>query len=398
MDHHRNTNVARFGFNSLDQQQFGRSICKIITTGNFVSYPAMLRAAIDPFMTFPELYEGQLKRTFGQSDSTGNWNITDFASDMTGGSTAPYWVINATFVEPYAKSGWAEGLMEFTPLQKGNNAYGYSRWSQGQQLSVVKAVAISGAAARVFLNQRIPNLIDGVTQQTIKLSDGGHSENLGAVALIRRGVKTVIVGDAEHDSDYTFGAYTNLKSRLNAWNLVLTIPELDEYLSNHPAGGSARHGLYKGVVTDKTGNKKTDIFYLKMSRPAVVEAIVKQDLHSMPGASVSEKYFTQLRNTTGAATSENPNGVWDCNHALPVTREEMSDWFKYSMASQYQSAQRSWRLRLTRSLNMPGIYSDFPMHSTGDQSYYLDQSMGYVGLGYIEAEFLRPYIDQLRRQ
>jgi len=236
-----------------------------------------------------------------------------------------------------------------------------------------------------------------MAQQHIRLSDGGHSENLGAIALIRRGVKNVIIGDAEHDATYKFDAYRNLKKRLKKWDLSLEVAQLDEYLENRPSDGSARHGMYQGVVKDSSGKVTTKIFYLKMARPEAVEQIVTQNLQDMSGSDISRRYFERLRATAGPATLLNPDGVWDCKQAMPISREEMNNWFRYAMASQYQAAQRSWRLKLTRFIKIFGVYSDFPMHSTGDQSYYLDQSMAYVGLGYTEAEFLRPHIDELRK-
>ena len=48
----------------------------------------------------------------------------------------------------------------------------------------------------------------------IYLSDGGHSETLGAFSLIRRACETIYIVDSEHDPDYQFGSYFKLKKVL----------------------------------------------------------------------------------------------------------------------------------------------------------------------------------------
>jgi hypothetical protein len=45
----------------------------------------------------------------------------------------------------------------------------------------------------------------------IYVSDGGHSENLGAFALVRRLCEEIVIVDAEYDPHYAFPAYFNLK-------------------------------------------------------------------------------------------------------------------------------------------------------------------------------------------
>jgi len=49
---------------------------------------------------------------------------------------------------------------------------------------------------------------------SIYLSDGGHSENLGIYSLIKRGVKNIIVSDAESDNDSIMESAKKLKRRL----------------------------------------------------------------------------------------------------------------------------------------------------------------------------------------
>jgi hypothetical protein len=70
------------------------------------------------------------------------------------------------------------------------------------------------------------------------VSDGGHSENLGAYALIKRHCKTIIVVDAEHEATipYVFDGYNKLKRQLaEEMHLALTVPEIEGYLKSSEA-------------------------------------------------------------------------------------------------------------------------------------------------------------------
>ncbi len=57
----------------------------------------------------------------------------------------------------------------------------------------------------------------GVARRYWYLSDGGHFENLGAYELIRRGLRTIVILDAEADPEYTLNGLANLvrKARLD---------------------------------------------------------------------------------------------------------------------------------------------------------------------------------------
>ena len=62
---------------------------------------------------------------------------------------------------------------------------------------------------RQVLEYVVPNPSN--LKRTVRLSDGGHSENLGAYALLRRGCRTILVVDAEYEraSPYRFVTYTD---------------------------------------------------------------------------------------------------------------------------------------------------------------------------------------------
>jgi hypothetical protein len=68
------------------------------------------------------------------------------------------------------------------------------------------------------------------------LSDGGHSENLGAYGLIKRHCENIIIVDGEEEpkGEYVFEGYTVLKSVVkNRLNGNFTVSAIDAYLDHH---------------------------------------------------------------------------------------------------------------------------------------------------------------------
>lgn len=178
---------------------------------------------------------------------------------------SPTWIINTTINLPTEDSSSLAGhrradLFEMTSLHVGSDTTGYvdaSEW-EGGGWTVPKAIAVSAAAvaprmgvysARTIfvmagaLNLRLgsfgrnpahadwyqqPGINDGrlfawwterlganpnppepprpsAIAPHVYLSDGGHYENLGLLALIRRRCRVIVVLDAEADPERTFG-------------------------------------------------------------------------------------------------------------------------------------------------------------------------------------------------
>src|SRR5438132_14351842 len=70
---------------------------------------------------------------------------------------------------------------------------------------------------------------------TLYVSDGGHWENLGAYALIKRQCRRIVIVDAEHEAviPYIFDGYTKLRQQLaQEMQLALTVPGIDAYLES----------------------------------------------------------------------------------------------------------------------------------------------------------------------
>jgi len=236
----------------------------------------------------------------------------------------PMWIINCTAGVATSTYEWAEGkppltnsVFEISPFGYGSNEYGYTKTPM-TQLSIPKAVSISGAAADAqqksstgimtpllagFLHLANGNLgysIDNYNEERaniafhkflpwpfyylhgfsrnkdsvdIYLSDGGHSENLGAYSLIIRGTKNVIIIDAEHDPSGKFEALRILKDALwKEHRLTLSIDKLD-LLSDKFNPFNAEQSIFTGKVTGfsngyiskQPSKNHINIFYVKSS-------------------------------------------------------------------------------------------------------------------------------------
>lgn len=121
---------------------------------------------------------------------------------------------------------------------------------------------------------------------TLYVSDGGHCENLGAYALIKRQCRRIIIVDAEHEAHipYVFDGYTKLKEQLSQeMQMALTVPEIDDYLEaakgpSKPAAPSA------AMMTGAVKLLKVDVHAKPMSVIYLKLGLDRNDLDSYPGS------------------------------------------------------------------------------------------------------------------
>ncbi|SPZ04944.1 Patatin-like phospholipase [Pseudomonas luteola] len=192
---------------------------------------------------------------------------------------APLWVINATAGEDRkvfdvgAQQDFSFTAYEISPYQHGSGIYGYK---EGSLPGLMPFEAVMASAAffdsqqkvlplkhRILLNplqklgafdwgRSIRNPVKSDMQYTlhhflpfpiyladrfadakdsmfIHLSDGGMSENLGAYALIRRRVSTLIVSDHSFDRKGSMGDICRLKRGLEKQDLYLLLPGLEHF-------------------------------------------------------------------------------------------------------------------------------------------------------------------------
>jgi hypothetical protein len=249
----------------------------------------------------------------------------------------PAFVFNATVRSPRtsASGGLRHCIFELGAAGFGSDACGFVAWEQTDGFgwepgmprkgwddesslfatlrSLNTAPAISGAAvsdagveqrwARWLLNianfgleYLVPDPSD--LRRTLRLSDGGHSENLGAYALLRRGCRTVVIVDAEYEParPYAFEAYHRLKAAVKAdFGMDLLVQEIED------GGFAAGNPICRGHAS-VSGQPPIRICYLKLSMdPAslkdetgAIQGYVKAHA-AFPHESTADQYFTDAR-------------------------------------------------------------------------------------------------------
>jgi len=120
-------------------------------------------------------------------------------------------------------------------------------------------------------------------RHVVRLSDGGHSENLGLYPLIRRRCRNILVVDAEYDPSYGFGAYRRLRDA----GIVLDIPDIERrvFRADRPVmEGTTEYGK---------------LFYLKLSmdesllgdQAEIVKRYAETHPDTFPQESTINQYF-----------------------------------------------------------------------------------------------------------
>jgi hypothetical protein len=152
-------------------------------------------------------------------------------------------------------------VFEISPWQTGAASLGYSSYPGAlpADLSVKSAMVLSGAA----FDSEAPSITNGLLKWWLRmtgkdlggdidnvyskkpkhlyLSDGGHAENLGILPLIRRGCRTIVVVDAEHEPGPTnkFKSYYQLKAALKSeLNLDFVLSGIETNSSDYIYSGN----------------------------------------------------------------------------------------------------------------------------------------------------------------
>ena len=371
----------RFGEASFTTPAFKQGLCHLALTGNFVTNAA----GIGSVLSGPRrLYMDRLGRTFGPADTNPPLQLHQLRPHTRGLSGAegtnsrlPYLIINSTQWKPEPDRGWAEGLYEMTPLLHGNDATGYALWDS-TSVSFVRAVAVSGAAVRNFLWQRL----ELPHRPSVVLADGGHSENLGAVALIRRGVRNIVVIDGAQDASYGFEDFLNLKNRLRQWGYELNVPGVEAAIrarTGQLGGPRFDSATFVGTVrgtTPATVPYEARFIYVKLSIPATLDSILSDTALVARGDTIYDDAFKRL-----SASGTGWTGKWNCAAIEPVTGS-LDDFFG-SVVSQYSKFNPE-RPRIGRRARRNALEFSFPHMSTPlKQSMQLDVTAAFVGLGYL---------------
>jgi hypothetical protein len=378
--------AGRFGRDSLSDERFPRRICELITKSNFVTYgrlTGVLRGQAG--RRSAKLYEESLLRTFGGSDRLEPpLRIGDLREPIAQ-RAMPYLIMNATIDTPSVQQSWPHTLIEFTPLFFGTGDFGYRMWAQApdpRSLPVRSIASVSGAAFPI-LKQKVDVQEPSSGRHPLVLWDGGKSENLGAFALIMRGVRNVVISDAEHDPAYRFPAYQMLRNNLALYGLTLRVGDIEEYLKQGRKAPYAR-AVATGEVTDRTGKILSTIYYVKASLAGEIAPALAAQINPGSAGGLAQARFKEDL----VSTAEGGDGQWTCarlnTRVLPV-----DTWSAHNTAAYADYLNR--RNLKVKVMNAVGnvVWRDvkigFPQYSTGDQSFYIDQALAFVGLGYLEA-------------
>ena len=390
--HLDSANVSRrFGEHAFSDARFDKSVCELEALGNFHTYWRMIsRWVVGRSFS---AYQRSIRRSFGFDDTDDPEPALNFIMQDVATGKAPFFILNAT-IDANGRER-LQNALEISPAWFGNPSIGYHRWGTGDALPQwSESVASAGAAMqplrRFFRNYSTPDPLD-----SLRAWDGGKSENLGAIALIRRRMKNIIVVDAEHDPDYNFEAYLYLRQLLPSEGYEISVPVIDSFIDTRASVYTRfRTAVSPGMVTwtPRPGEKPdtTRILYLKMGRPAAVDSLFDAASPAYTeGKALRERIESLLASATGLP--------WDRCGKL----EGHPDGFRRAAAI-YNTA--TYALMMDE-LVKPDVARrgprflryDFPHMTTVDQSYYTDQLRALVGLGYLEGSHVALVDRALRR-
>ena len=131
--------------------------------------------------------------------------------------------------------------------------------------------------------------------------------------------------------------------------------------------GSAKHG--NDVVTE--------IHYLKMSNSTFVDGKICNDL-TIAGA----KEILRVRNIL--EDNKTPEGNWDSKYLSEVNIDNAAV-LAYHLDTYPDFLSSLRKIKLINTLKFDATKHNFPHYSTADQSYYNDQFLAFVALGYFSA-------------
>ena len=380
--------ATRFGAGAFADEVFTNNVCHLARKSEFLPLRRMIGGLFSSDDDAFRKYREAIEWTFGpdntstrdQKRAAGEDPLMPFIifNRQIAAAQAPYFIFNTTVAWDNVpkKTPNIERSFELAPTYRGNPLLGFADWPDPANPSVRKmpgGVALSAAAIRFKLARKMMNdgnQLKGGKQ--IKMYDGGFSENLGALPLIQRRIKNIIIVDAENDAAYKFPSYRGLQKYLkNAHGITLAVGKIDGFLSNKKSKKFEDASVAVGTITypDK---QTSNVFYIKMSRPRTIFAELKKGV-DMDGKPLP----APKRSKTRPESCPSPE-------VAAVTRDSLrSGMFAYS---RYLNEKWTWRY-LFKAL--PYINYNFPQLATVDQTYYRDQLEAFIGLGFLEASELR---------
>lgn len=382
---------TRFGDGAFGEKSFPTNVCTLASKSEFFPLSRMIRAIFSPRDKAFRKYRDAIEWSFGLEDgrtrsekreagSEALRKLRSLAPQIAAGD-APYFILNTTIENDRTRAGKLadkiDKTFEIGPTYRGSRLLTFADWPTDDTSirTWCDGVAMSGAAVRFKLSRTIPNYSDAVDGVEIDLADGGLSENLAALPLIRRAIKNIVVVDAENDPGYRFGSYRNLQRYLSREGIKLEVDAIDTFLRDRPTETFSAAAVAKGVATHSDG-RVSNIYYIKMSRPA---SIFPPDLRG-PGRGDKDTTLPAFRRKLRPESCP-------ADQLEPITRDSLRrDMLTYS---RYLNKRWFWRHIVSI---LPYINYNFPQITTIDQTFYSDQLEAFIGLGYLEASEMSRYL------
>ncbi|HMT08903.1 MAG TPA: patatin-like phospholipase family protein [Pyrinomonadaceae bacterium] len=412
-----------FGNGALSDGSFLTSVNGLKSRSNMYSYWKMFSSIFRSRKSASTKWGSAIHKTFGQNSQALGSTRLGFFSPVSNASKLPMLIVNTTLVnvpkKPSKPKFESEALIEITPNHVGGVSTGFATWSNADSGPRFIDVVATSAAGKKHIRRTYPNFsaadIDTFGKfKSLDLYDGGCSENLGAMSLIRRGIENVVIIDAEHDPKYLYASYVKLRESLDRDDIELKVDEIDRVaipVGELPAACpedwfSKAKGPNKppersvmiGIARNRKTGTSTNVYYIKMSRsselfPNELESRNWKGKNTRERDLILADHFCKPTDSCSdyclgrdmALGEEARNSA--CDAGASDANKKFEGMFSYLTLryGYYINAQR--RLKFLKGIGDFWAY-DFPQTSTSDQSLYPDQMEAFIGLGYLQGKRL----------
>lgn len=403
--------AAHFGEAAFDDKKFIQNICQLQDKRKaaFVPTISLLKIIFNFRGRAFKRYKQAIETTFGNDQPSDT--PLGFLNPAINDGIAPYFIVNTTLrMKGDDKKNPSRRLFEITPYFRGNPYLEYRDWAAGDKTPTLSESIASSAAPRWKIAHPIENYLPRVVnRKKLYLSDGGHIENLAAFTLIRRGVKNIIIVDAEEDAAYQFEGYGILKKFLiEKLDINLNIRAIDEFIEQHRR--NKKRIVFPNSISIGTAESKPDvngkvrvrsnIYYLKMTLPESlfptgdISGAEKERRFKIfaDGIKLNEERKAQLNKNTRC---EDLKFNFEENKSLytDLYTFRVRDYAEFLNNPSRRKNFGLWtKLKFFNTLGrvIPFLTYKFPHITTVDQSFFSDQAEAFVGLGYLQASELPP--------
>lgn len=383
-----NGKSSQFGAATFQNKNYNRHMWKMSQVANMYSPLRAAGTALLPRKILIADYETRMHQTFSQGKTSREGDLPKRVtfgelSKLVRNNRVPYPVINTTIssklTDDFPVNTPARRL-EFTTTHIGNPYMNTVQpLSEYSNVYVSKAVAASGAAAPSLLYHNHKNWNSEYPKEW-PIYDGGQNDNLGAMSLVRRGVKEMIIIDGEHSPNYTFEAVEQLSNNLNEIGMSIHLEDTKKIslksISNNKHNDRSNvleSAIFTGYIYKSGGNKNSkDSIKLTYVRLSYSNDLRKMRIYSDEKLLVRKKmkwdnFFTKKDKTQ----SNRINELYNAQDCL-MTIDCYSSWL-------HKSGWKRWGHKVN-SLN----YS-FPQMSTADQNMSKpDKIASLLSLGYLQ--------------